>query len=78
MTTTQNVSEADITPEVHPPADSAGIGTMVPLAALAARPENPRTDVLRFLGIESPEPRRSRTERPPLSTLSAQPRREVG
>ena len=45
MTTTENVSEVDITPEVHPPADSAGIGTVVPLAAPAAHPENPRTDL---------------------------------
>jgi hypothetical protein len=41
---------------------------------LGAQYRVPTADVLRFLGIESPEPRRSRA----LRTLPAEPRREVG
>jgi hypothetical protein len=41
---------------------------------LGAQYRVPTADVLRFLGIESPEPTRSRA----LRTLPAQPRREVG
>ena len=45
MTTTQTVADAGSGAEAHRPADSAGISTVVPLAALAAHPENPRTDL---------------------------------
>jgi ParB/RepB/Spo0J family partition protein len=45
VTTTETVTEPDAAAEVHRVADSAGINAVVPLAALAAHPENPRTDL---------------------------------
>ena len=45
MTSAETVAEADRETEAHRAVDSAGINTVVPLAALAAHPENPRTDL---------------------------------
>jgi hypothetical protein len=45
VTSTEAVAEAGRETEAHRPVDSGGINAVVPLAALAAHPENPRTDL---------------------------------
>ena len=45
MISTETIAETGGEATVHPPADSAGISTVAPLAKLAAHPENPRTDL---------------------------------
>jgi ParB family transcriptional regulator, chromosome partitioning protein len=45
VTTTAAEGQPDVTAKAPRPTDSAGISTVVPLAALAAHLENPRTDL---------------------------------